>query len=245
MTTKEHLRKAPIQEALIDIRCALSPDIAKLREVGALFTDDYPIAEELQSWHTEFTVKAGGSDAPQTSSRNFPVGLRFWSEDRKRLVQVQGVGFTFNRLHPYEDWNALRSEARRLWDHCRTVVPPERVDQVTVRFINSMDFPVNIADVEKYLNINPRVPLAFSQGPRRCMTRLEFPQMGDGAAVALTLAMEDPGPNRSRVMLDISASVTRKYSGEEEIWEVVEGLREVKNNAFFDSITDETKDLYQ
>jgi len=63
------------------------------------------------------------------------MGFIFTSADDKQPFQVHLNGFTTNRLGSYPAWNAVRDEARRLWNVYRernsfktkTSIPSTRV----------------------------------------------------------------------------------------------------------------------
>ncbi len=64
MTAVRHLRRAPITEALIDLRVKARPD-ADAKEFGAALEglQDFPILEEQR--RTELTVAAGTDRTPR------------------------------------------------------------------------------------------------------------------------------------------------------------------------------------
>lgn len=247
MTENEHLQRAPIQEAIIDIRCAFPPDIDRLRQLAPILAADYPKMEERRFYQTEIKLLQKGTLPTSAATQRIgPDGFRFWSPDGKRLVQARFDGFTMNWLPPYKDWEALCSEARRRWEHITAEIQPESIGRAIVRFINNMDLPCSVSQLDRYLTVSPTVPPSFRTGTRRCMGRMEFPGRQDGTDIVINLMMHDTGPERCQVLLDIETSVARPFAvgNDEDLWGVIEALRDVKNDAFFESITDETKELY-
>jgi uncharacterized protein (TIGR04255 family) len=113
MTRQRHYKKPPITEAIIDLRVELPPDfsVPQLKRVQEGQEAAYPIGQEL---HTAFGEMQIGSQVSATAGRQH-IGYVFRSGDGKQLYQARSDGFAMNRLQPYENWAALRDEARRLW----------------------------------------------------------------------------------------------------------------------------------
>ena len=131
-----HYLHAPITEALIDIKVELAPEV-RFEDLQALrqhFASDYP-SEDTRSV-AEALVQFG--PAVQASAKQTRLGLGFWNISNNQVVQVRLDGYTFSRLEPYEDFERLRDEARRLWNIYRDVVRPRRVTRVAVRYINQI-----------------------------------------------------------------------------------------------------------
>ena len=131
----ERFPKAPITEALLDIRTTLPPRIDLQRLAG--FHDPiktaYPGRQQRTSWQASVQVKEGGT---AFASREAPDGFLFTSPDGRQIVQARLDGFTFNRLKPYDTWEVFRAEARRLWARYVEVAEPEAVSRIALRYIN-------------------------------------------------------------------------------------------------------------
>ena len=98
------LRKAPITEALVDMRLApaiqnLDQHLSALREA---LHSAYPGFEERQKYQAQLKVNAG----KVVNANASPMGLHgyfFKTGDEKTIVQFRADGFTLNRLAPL-DW---------------------------------------------------------------------------------------------------------------------------------------------
>jgi uncharacterized protein (TIGR04255 family) len=73
-------------------------------------------------------------------------------------------GFAMSRLAPYENWNAVRDEARRLWDIYRSIAKPSKLIRLAVRYINRIDMPLPLGDFKDYLRTVPDVSPDLPQG---------------------------------------------------------------------------------
>src|SRR2546427_401238 len=112
MARERHLTKAPITEALIDIRVKLPADKQDLKliktfaqEVQKQFPGQFPDEKELRDIQMMFEV----GPPPRQKTESSHVGYRYDSKDGKRVIQTKLGGFTFSWLKPYENWEVLRS----------------------------------------------------------------------------------------------------------------------------------------
>lgn len=104
MPTERHYSRAPITEAVLDIRAQLPP-WQSVEALGAVHVDErdrYPHRKEIRRVSGEFMSTAEGSLS--ASTHQSVIGYRFTSKDDRQLFQARLDGFAFNRLEPYERW---------------------------------------------------------------------------------------------------------------------------------------------
>jgi len=134
MAKPQHLSRAPIDEALIDIRVTLPKHMRELEHLEALdekFRDQYPDKKTIK----EFQYKVN-FDQPETEEKTSTrLGFRYTSADNTQVIQATLNGLTFSRLPPYQDWTQLREEARRVWNIYLDHVQPETITRVAARYI--------------------------------------------------------------------------------------------------------------
>ncbi len=239
-----HYENAPILEALIDIRVNRS-GVARIESLAA-FQDS--IREQYPRKDERFYVQGQFSVGPEVgaSARQTLMGYAFSSEDRKQIVQVRSDGFTFSRLKPYGTWLLLRDEARRLWNVYRELVRPGRITRVAVRYINRIDIPMASVDYKDYLRTAPEVSPDLPQGLSSFFMQLNFPQPDFQGMLILTQTA-DPSmvPDMHSVVLDLD--VFRQETGDvsdDDLWILLEKLRERKNEFFEGCITDRSRQLF-
>ena len=233
-----HYEKAPITEALIDIRVELSTELRfeDLHAIRKHVSKDYP-QEETRNL-AEGTIQF--APAMQASVQQKPWGLLFRNEAKNQVLQARLDGFTFSRLEPYETFEKLRGEARRLWDIYRELMRPKRVTRVAVRYINQLNIPGMTVEPEDYLNTYPHVsdqlpPELRNFGPY--LMRLPMHQ-GD---LKGTLVINEATVS---IVLDFDLHVDDPpVTTEQELWSFFDRLRERKNAYFEACITDKTREL--
>jgi uncharacterized protein (TIGR04255 family) len=240
---KQYLR-APILEAVLDIRVALQDDISleTLAKVGAEVDKFYPTRQERFQVESELTV---GAEVALASTRRSQLGYIFLSIDERQSFQARKDGFTFSRLAPYTGWEAFSSEARKLWGLYRSVVSVDTIERLAVRYINRLDLPFPLGDFKEYLRTVPEVSPDLPQSLSGYFMQLQIPQEEIGGMLVLNQAMLPPSaPNVVSVLLDIDLFRDVDVPNEEEaIWEFYKQLRACKNHIFESCITEKTKEL--
>lgn len=242
MVAPRHLEKAPITEALVDIRVKLRPDadFSTLESTYVSFAKEYPEKRERIRAESKFDIKTRTFETASDVD-----GYLCTSSDKKQVVQVRLDGFSFSRLKPYVTWEDLHSEADRLWQLYVRHVSPELVTRVALRYINRLEIPLPMRDFSDYLTAPPIVPQNLPQGLISFLTRnvIRAPSLDFTAIISQSL--EPVGVSSvAPVLLDIDVSREAQYSvNAKEIWETIDQMRELKNKIFFESITEKTVEL--
>jgi uncharacterized protein (TIGR04255 family) len=241
-----HYNKAPITEALIDIRAELSPAV-KFEDLDGFrkqVAGDYP-REETRNLG-QGILQFGPS--VQASAQQKPWGLMFRNDSNTQVVQARLDGFTFSRLEPYEDFEHLRDEARRLWDIYRKLVQPTRVLRIAVRYINQLNLPGTRVEPQDYLKTFPHlsedVPNELRDfGP--FLMSLQVPQPDLKGLLIINEAGTPPKkPDTVSIIVDLDLSINNpEIESEEHMWTLFQKLRERKNLYFEACITDKTREL--
>jgi len=244
MYSDKHYPKAPITEAVIDLRVELSPDVsvAELKRVHAEQEVAYPTIEELNENIGQMQFAPQANAAASTKH----VGFRFKSEDGKQIHQVRLDGFTMNRLAPYQNWNSFRTEARRLWDIYRSVAKPSKIIRVAVRYINRIEIPLPMKDFRDYLRTVPEVSPDLPQELSSYFMQLVIPQDDVKSLALINETIIELTEKVVSVVLDIDISRTEDLPSEEDsVWELFEKLHLEKNKVFEACITDKARELFQ
>jgi uncharacterized protein (TIGR04255 family) len=239
--------KAPITEALVDIRVKLPGNVslADLEKLHDRIRVEYPDKKTRRMWEGTFEMRNEKDPLQKTP---FQVdGYVFTSADGRQVVQFRLDGFTFSRLRPYSRWDEVFAEARRLWGIYMTETKPLLVTRLAVRYINSIEIPSKTLDYDEYFTASPRIPPALPQGLLHFFTRLVIP-FPDREAIAIITQtpLDRPDPLNTVIILDIDVSKETKLSPEDStISDVLSILREIKNEIFFSSVTEKTKELFR
>lgn len=237
---------APITEALLDIRVKLPPaiNLQRLATFQDGVKDRYPNRRERSSWQGGFEIKEEGLAVVQPSGG--PDGYLFTSADGRQIVQARLDGFTFNRHKPYDKWKTFRDEARQLWERYLKIATPEIVSRVALRYINRINIPLPIKDFKEYILTTPEIAPNLPQGLSTFFMRLVIPDEKSKSIAIVTETIEPARENMLPLIFDID--VFREATFEppgQQIWEEMEELRQLKNEIFFNSLTEKAKELFK
>jgi uncharacterized protein (TIGR04255 family) len=241
-------KNAPITEALLDIRVELPPEVS-LEHMSAIYDrvkESYPNKRERISWHTGVQFKPDVVPEFQPAQGG-PDGYLLSSLDGRQIVQARLDGYTFNKLKPYDRWETFREEAKRIWQAYTNVGHPKKVIRLALRYINRIEIPLPMRDFKDYILTVPEIAPGVPQGLERFFMRLVIPS-DEAQAVAVVTESMEPGTSNRTVPVIFDIDVIRQAAftiDDPEIWNTFERLHDLKNEIFFRSITDKTKELFQ
>ncbi len=240
---------APITEALLDIRVELPKEII-LENLEKFHNHEtvkehFPVKKKRESFKGGVKVSPGGKISVLPTSGG-PDGYLFQSPIEKKIVQARIDGYTFNKLKPYESWDSFRTEARKLWNIYFQITKPVRITRIALRYINRIEIPLPMNDFKEYVLTTPEIAPKLPQALNHFFMQLEIPNPELPAIALITQTMEKPTENqRLPLILDIDVfSEISFINSDEEMWNKFEKLRKFKNDVFFDSITEKTKELF-
>ncbi len=245
---REHLSKAPLNEALVDLRTSVPEDFQgdRFLDLKETLAEEYPKVVVRQAMRADFRVAEGQVKATPLGVH----GVFFTSEDDKQIAQFRVDGFTFSRLRPYTSWKEIFPEALRLWGHYAEIAGVNRVNYVSriaVRYINRIDLAIPVGDFGDHLTVPPEIPSELSQTLSGFLTRviIEDPETNNSAIV--TQSLEKGVDDQSvSVILDIDAYRQGTFSDRaSDLIPMFEELHSLKNRIFFGFITEQTAIGYE
>jgi uncharacterized protein (TIGR04255 family) len=243
--SQKHYDNAPITEAIIDLRVEVSSkiNVADLKRVQASEENTYPTIAPMHETLNQFAL---GPEAHATSTTQ-QIGFLLRSADEKQILQARMNGFTLSRLAPYQTWEKFRTEARRLWNIYRAVAEPSAVVRIAVRNINRLDIPLPVNDFSEYLRTFPEVSRDLPQGLSTYFMHLAMPlEEIKGQAMIIETIIPPVRPGIVSLVLDIDVSRTESLPADESgIWDLLEQIRNVKDNVFEGCITPKSRKLFQ
>lgn len=249
MARQRHLPHAPITEALIDIQVVPRDGLTFAGLQDSISTPEfgYYVKNPISEGTFGFMLTSDGAQ-PQTTAQAAQIGLRLHSHDEKYVAQCRLSGFTLSRLPPYEEWPNLIREARRVWAVYTERLLPKRVTRVATRFINNLQLPMTLGEsYQNYLHKLVDVPDEAPQAVASFLQRFHLIDIESDASVILTLALDNTPPGaRTPVILDVDAfKLTDLELPNQDLWDILEKLRILKNRCFFGTITEKTAGFYE
>lgn len=249
MARQRHLARAPITEALIDLRVSPREGLTFEQLTAAFGALDFGYYAKNPITQGTFAFKLPPDGHPaETLAESAQVGLRLHSEDERYVAQCALTGFTLSRLPPYENWERLQDEAQRIWSIYVERLRPKRVVRIATRFINNLRLPAESGtSLQTYLHKFADVPEQAPQTVEAFFQRFQLVDAQSGARVILTLALD--GKTRGEtvpVILDVDAVMEAGVHPEDpEVWNTLRRLRDLKNECFFGTITERAAELYE
>ena len=256
MTERAHYSRAPITEAVIDLRVTQTREFttSDLEPVREIVADRYPHQENMFAGEVRVPVGEVGEPG-QVETLHQQLGFRFIDKGRQHIFQARLDGFAFSVLAPYDRWETFRDEARRLWDVYKSVTMAEVVTRVAVRYINRIDIPTATepaVTIEDYLKTYPEIPSDWPyQNMQAYFMQLQIPQADLGSILVINQATAPPPDlETTSILLDFDlfrADYDQPWRTDEDtaVWEFLERLHDRKNEYFERSITNETRGLIE
>jgi uncharacterized protein (TIGR04255 family) len=240
--TFEYLPKAPIVEAVIDLRARAEADWREELITNPLTVKlpDYPQKHSLSGFQQEFTLTPGSLPNAKATETGWQ-GLRFQTGDKLHVAQFNREGFSFSRLQPYDRWEQLVAEAMRLWDMFVVVAKPTEIQRVGLRYINSIKVPSSGFLLEDYVNPAPQGPKGLPLPFQHFFHQDLFGVPGYPYAVRLIRTIQpEPGPNPPSMglILDIDVHTTQSFAYDlASVKRHLVEMRWLKNKIFFGNLT--------
>jgi uncharacterized protein (TIGR04255 family) len=253
MTERTHYSRAPITEAIIDLRIvpAQGFSVENLVPIREMVAGRYPIQEEEHVQYQQMSFV--GTDLLQTEGGHQLNGFRFVSEDKRKIFYARLDGFAFSTRAPYDRWESFRDEARSLWNLYSSATMPEGVTRAAMRYINRIDI-ANAATgirLEDYLRTYPEFSVDFPEDSvmNNFFMQLQLWQQDLGCWLIINEAPEvspEEGTLSVRLDLDLFREQYEEpwpVDDDTIVWEFLERLHDRKNEIFEASITNRTRRL--
>jgi uncharacterized protein (TIGR04255 family) len=233
----QHLKNAPIVEAMIAFDFIVAE--GELGQIRRSFIEqiqvDYPTQKPIQK--AEVTFNPEGS-----TGKTSEVGSRCVSTDGKKVCLISEQTFICSRLHPYENWESLRSEFQRLWEVFASFGKVQ-VTKVAVRYINKIFLPEG-SEIFDSVFTYPKIADGLPQNTFNVFVRLQIAIPEPQGTLIVTEAQLPPEkPQFVAIALDhdLQFPVTEDTA---DIWALLEKARELKNEYFFASISEDLMKEY-
>lgn len=241
-----NLSNSPITEALIDIQTTSDEPCTfeSLIPVKNRLIDEFPNVEQQQEGIINFNFSKDESSA---SSNQKPNGFVMRTEDRLYAAQILLNRVSLSRLRPYLDWLELRKRMDRLWPIYRDTTSAVRVKRLAVRNINKILLPDSTKKLGYYFTNPMTIPAGLPQNYASYLIRAVIPDVETKSIAIIQQVLEGVNSdNQISIIFDIDTfkEVDIDVNDEENIWSTIEELHRFKNRIFFNSITENTKELF-
>jgi uncharacterized protein (TIGR04255 family) len=243
MAQQQQLRKPPIVEASIDIRVSpksgITADIFSdlIESQKSLFQIEHQIEMSFQIPLTEAPPEV----LPRTRS-----GVVLRDDQKGIFVQLQISGFSFSRTKGYTHWDSLKEEASGFWKTYKRISSPEKITRLSTRYVNAIKFPYPLESITQVLTapiiLPPNVPNSIAAFQTSATIVDEQQEL---FATVSQIMNNVSNPKFLSMILDITTFQQKEYAiDDNNIWILLEKMRELKNRIFFESLTEQTIQSY-
>ena len=247
MAHQQHYQRAPITEAIIDLRMTPRADLTldHLKRLCELNAANYPSVEPTIEAMGLMHVRPGVS--AMASAEQKQTGFRCTDSSEKYVCQLRLNGFTLSRLAPYESWGPFRDEARRLWQEFRKVAQPTVTTRLALRYINRIDIPQRPVELKDYFRTFPEVSPDLPQELVGFFMQLRIPQAEIAGQLLINQTIVPPTrEDVVSVILDLDLFQDEQVAQDDsEVWDSFEVLHTCKNDIFESCITNKTRELFR
>lgn len=241
-------RRVPITEAVLELRFVSQLSESIIESGARRFESRYPEKEKVES--AEFQVDTLQKASDFRAKWNWD-GLKLSSRDRADIVLLYKGLFGYVRLAPYNGWETFQAQAKDAWTTWRKSAGAPEIKRIGLRYVNRIDVPTGantLIKVEDYLNILPRTPESLDQPMSGYTMQVTRPLGVDDCSVTLTSSTLAISPlvGFASFVLDLDVFKEKNIPRrEDELWPVIDKMREHKNRIFESCITDKSRELFQ
>jgi uncharacterized protein (TIGR04255 family) len=244
------LSKAPIILAILEIKfpAPSALKISDLRSLKGMLKDTYP--HYLEVTNTEIKIEAAQDKTPVSIKNTGLAGFTFSSANKKHDFYLTLNSFNFKQHSQYESWNDFKSVALAAWEKCSELIDPVALSRVSIRYINNIEIPVApnshmpqqeffktfIANTGTVVNIKPI---------SNYFLRYTHPAGADNILIHFAQELKIGLPDRYPFIVDIDVIYEKDNQATNlaMISNKLDELRDIKNQYFFDNLTDYTYNL--
>jgi uncharacterized protein (TIGR04255 family) len=256
---KMKLLHDPIVEMILDIDCAMPPnfDLAKLEtKAHQFFGEKYPKLRKVVTSQVKFIVNQDANAGKATNPESQELGvqsLQSFTENEKggiqQLVQIRTQGYSFNRVAPYTSLDDYLPEIRRTWELFLSLAEPSAIYLIRLRFINRILIPHQngLVDLDQYLVGVPSINIPNTI-LETFLTQVSGVVQGSQNNFQTALYGQPLEATTAPVIFDNTVfwkGSSQDVKNWDWILEKIKALRELKNQVFYNTLTQKCLDIYQ
>jgi uncharacterized protein (TIGR04255 family) len=245
-----HLPKAPITEAVVEIRTRPTTVFQEspVRSSLEATLNGYHYLDSPRLIRGQMRI-GGGQPVAQTLEDLGWKGVRFQTPDEKHVAQFNRDGFAFSRLEPYENWQRFSSEALRLWEIYKGLAEPAAFDRLGLRFVNRILLPVGDRDFGNYIQPAPSAPGALDLPFSGFLHQDALAVPGHPYGITVIRTIQEPAASDISpiaLIFDIDVfTIPGTALDSITISDRLEEMRWLKNKVFFGGVTDNALELFK
>lgn len=245
---KNEYPKAPATEAVISIHFTA----IRHRVFESFFQKrrtKYPHKHDVQ----EVSVQIKPDAEPTSDVKK--TGIRLINQNSDRTVTLIEEQIATSHAPPYTKWENLYADAIENFEILDEIVDRVNVTKLSTRFINRIDIPLSDIgsnlNMQKYFNVGLYLPETVVRQGTVQNFQMSFGFKGNQEScpyeASIQLGLCPPALiDHMSVLLDIDTITTQPIpKRKDDMWVLLEGLRNQKNHFFEECITDDTRKFFR
>ena len=244
--TSPQYKRPPITEAVIEIRLEDSLSEVVVEKIHNQLEKSYERSEKI----SYIAVRLDPRKKEIVKIPDKFDGYKLTSKDQADVVQIKLNAMVCSRLAPYNGWEKFEPWARENWEIWRKTVKYRKIKRIGVRYINRIDIPFrkgDIIDIEDYLTVFPKYPEPhLLRSFTEYTIQIKGPFSIEGFNLIInTNVVKSPLIDHFSIVLDLDLSPQGDIpERNDQVWEMINQMREYKNNAVEMCITDKARELF-
>ena len=244
--TSPQYKRPPITEAVIEIRLEDSLSEGVVEKIHNRLKKSYERSEKIS--YIGFRLDPKKEEIAKIPEKF--EGYKLTSKDQADVIQIKLNAMICSRLAPYNGWENFEPRARKNWEIWRKTAKHIKIKRIGVRYLNRIDIPArkgDIIDIEDYLTVFPKYPephllTSFA----KYTIQIDGPFSIEGFYLIInTNVVNSPLIDHFSIILDLDLSPQGNMpQRNDKVWEMINQMREYKNNAFEMCITDKARELF-
>lgn len=239
----------PIEEGLCQVTFAqpLKWSVATPGRLHEALKEAYPAEPDAQDQVAASLQLPPNEAGPTFAFNRGPQRFIFKDESGSRLLIASPLTISVNSLRPYEGWENLRVRFRAALESVASIGDLAPVAQVSLRYINRIPFTLPRFDSDTYFNLHVRTAEQGLAAFTGFLHRVESVLTDGLTRVTSTFATVDAPEGQVAFLLDLDfrRPCPENLTDLNGIVAIADELKAQENQEFEDSITDETRKLFQ
>ena len=234
----------PVYEVLAELRFPDDTpwDIAVPGLIYERIKERFPERRERVAEEGIVLISAGELQQPRTTT----IAL-FYTKDFRGIVQVGPRLLVINKLRPYGGWEQFSEYLRCALDALDAVVSPERLEALSLRYINVLEIEEEPSRLNSYLNFRPEFEHVVTGEPTRFAMACEFATKNGRDACRIRINGERHAEDEPvYILLDLQCELIRREEVEpKNALHWLEEAHEELSALFEACITDRLRETFQ
>ena len=251
----------PIVEAIFHLVVERDGEFERetLNDYAKYITEKFPVFDKKEKRFLKNDISFNLDDPDNITSlvSNNLEGYILSSNDNSKVIQANIDSFSFSKLPPYETWDIFYKEANEFWRKYIEITSVKQVKRLSLRYLNRIAIPSHNKPIklQDYIKVFPEVSDDLSM-------------IISGYFMQVSLACNDYEPSKAIVNQTVGNEVVENSNSDltfiplifdVEVFQdvdldpqnssiesiFVDNLRPFKNDVFFNSITDRSREFFK